>query len=74
MTAQEVAQGEPLTLNEAAAYLKVSVHTLHKWTSRGTIPFFKPNGRVLYFKREDLDAWVFRNRNIPAYEMTGGAK
>ena len=66
-------QGEPLTLIEAAAYLKVSVHTMHKWTSRGTIPSYKPNGRVLYFKREELDAWVFRNRNVPAYEM-GGAK
>lgn len=74
MRKEEFTLQGPLTLNEAAAYLKVSVHTLHKWTSRGTIPFFKPNGRVLYFSRADLDAWVYRNRNVPAYEISGGGK
>ncbi len=71
MTEQVVIDSTPLTVKEAAAYLKVSIHTVHRWTSKGTIPFYKPNGRVLWFKKEDLDAWVFRNRNIPAYEMVG---
>jgi len=69
MTDKSNEASAPLNIDEAAAYLKRSKHTLHKWTSKGTIPFYKPNGRVLYFKREELDAWVFRNRNIPAYEM-----
>lgn len=69
MQDEQVTEGGPLTLREASAYLKISPNTLYKWTSRGTIAHYKPNGRVLYFKKADLDAWVFRNRNTPSYEM-----
>jgi excisionase family DNA binding protein len=73
MKQEAINQAEPLTAIHAAAYLKVSISTLHKWTSKGIVPFFKPNGRVLYFKREDLDAWVFRNRSAAAFELADQA-
>ncbi|MEI8092972.1 MAG: helix-turn-helix domain-containing protein [Spirochaetales bacterium] len=77
MTAQVIADDAPLTHKEAAAYLKVSPFTLHRWTSKGLIPFYKPNGRTNYFKRTDLDAFVFRNRSAAKYELVtskGGRK
>jgi len=59
-----------LKLKEAAAYLQISPHTLHRWTSKGIIPFYKPNGRVTYFRREELDAWLTHNRSAANYEAT----
>lgn len=65
-----------MRLREAADYLRIKPATLYRWTSRGTIAFSKPNGRVLYFRREDLDRWANQNRNVPAYELAenGGRK
>lgn len=67
-------EGAPLLVKQAAAYLRVSPNTLYKWTSKGLVPFYKPNGRILYFRREELDAWVNRNRNVPDYEMAEQAQ
>ena len=47
---------------EAAEYLDVSKSHLYKLTSAGEIPHFKPRGKRLYFKREDLNAWMRRGR------------
>jgi len=52
---------KPMNALEAAKYLSISLHTLHKWTSRGIVPFYKPNGRLIYFRRDELDTWVYRN-------------
>ena len=69
MTPDANANEPPLNLEQAAAYLHVSRFTLYKWTSKGTVPFYKPNNRHLYFRREELDRWVNRNRNVPDYEL-----
>ena len=44
-------------------YLELSQSHLYKLTSSGSIPHYKPNGKKLYFKREELDTWLLRNRN-----------
>jgi excisionase family DNA binding protein len=46
-----------MTVNEAAAYLGLSVHTLYSWTSQRKVPFVKLGSRVR-FDRKKLDAWV----------------
>jgi acetyl-CoA synthetase len=46
-----------LTLDEAAAYLKVSTSTLYKLLQSGRIPARKL-GRRWRFAREDLEAWL----------------
>ncbi|GAB4032928.1 helix-turn-helix domain-containing protein [Spirosoma gilvum] len=51
-----------LTLEEAAAYAGLSVSHIYKLTSSGKIPHFKPSGKVIYFDRAELDAWMKRNR------------
>jgi hypothetical protein len=30
-------------------------------TSKGEITYYKPNGKLIYFKRSDLDDWMLRN-------------
>jgi excisionase family DNA binding protein len=48
---------EWLTLDEAAAYLKVSKPTIYRWTSAGQLPFYKLAGTgARRFKRSELDA------------------
>ena len=54
---------KPLTVREAAKYMGVSRSYLYKLTSQGAIPFYKPNGKLIYFKREDLDRWMLRRRS-----------
>ena len=51
-----------LTSNEAAAYLGISMSSLYKLTMRREIPHFKPCGKIIYFNREELEAWAQRNR------------
>lgn len=53
---------EVLNFNEACRYLEVSQSHLYKLTSNGVIPFYKPNGKKIYFRRTELDAWLLRNR------------
>lgn len=59
---QNMLQKEVLNFNEAAVYLEVSHSHLYKLTSTGTIPAYKPNGKKLYFNREELNRWLLSNR------------
>jgi excisionase family DNA binding protein len=49
-----------LSFREALAYLDVSKSFLYKLTSSNSITFFKPSGKLIYFKRTDLNNWVFQ--------------
>jgi excisionase family DNA binding protein len=50
-----------LTVNEAAAYLSVSVSTLYGWVWQRRISFVKM-GRALRFDLRDLDSFIAKNR------------
>jgi len=55
---------EWLTAAEAAAYLKVEVRTLLKWTRKGQLKGYSLSGskrRVWRYLRADLDAALFGN-------------
>ncbi|MFM7895587.1 MAG: helix-turn-helix domain-containing protein [Flavobacterium sp.] len=47
----------------ACIYLELSQSHLYKLTSTGSIPHYKPNGKKLYFNRQELDNWLLRNRS-----------
>jgi excisionase family DNA binding protein len=59
---QYLLQKAVLIFNEACKYLVVSPSHLYKLTSMKHIPHFCPQGKKLYFKREELDTWLQRNR------------
>ena len=63
LTEQNMLQKEVLNFNEAAVYLEVSHSHLYKLTSTGTIPAYKPNGKKLYFNRQELNKWLLSNRH-----------
>lgn len=51
-----------LSLEECAAYIKVSVSHLYKLTSTQAIPHYKPRGKMVYFDRTEVDDWLRQNR------------
>ena len=60
---QQAMQKQVLNFNDTCIYLELSQSHLYKLTSTGSIPHYKPNGKKLYFKREELDTWLLRNRS-----------
>jgi len=59
---QNLLQKTVLNFNEACKYLDVSPSHLYKL-------HFCPQGKKLYFKREELDNWLQRNRKSAADEI-----
>ncbi len=57
-----------INFNDACKYLDVSPSHLYKLTSARQIPHFCPQGKKLYFKREELDEWLLRNRQSTSQE------
>ena len=53
--------GRPLTLEEAADYLGLSKSYLYKLTSANKIPHYKPQGKRVYFAKDELNTWLLRN-------------
>jgi excisionase family DNA binding protein len=53
---------EVLTSDEAAQYMGVSKSHLYKLTCYRKIPHFKPMGKMCYFNRLELEAWLQSNR------------
>ena len=49
--------GEILTLDEVAAYLKAGKRTVYRLAQQGEIPAFKLGG-TWRFRRSELDAWI----------------
>lgn len=63
-----------LTASEAAAYLGISLSSLYKMTMRKQIPHSKPNGKMCYFLRTELEAWLMSNRVATADELQDRAQ
>jgi len=60
---------QPLTFGEAVLYLHISKSYLYKLTSTGEIAHFKPNGKLIYFLKSELDDWITRNRIASKTEL-----
>lgn len=63
-----------LTSQEAAAYLGISLSKLYKLTCAKEIPHYKPNGKLNYFERAEIEAWVLRNRIATNAEISDQAQ
>jgi len=69
LESQKLVHKTVLNFNEACTYLDVSPSHLYKLTSARQIPHFCPQGKKLYFKREELDQWLQRNRQNTTQEI-----
>ena len=66
---------EVLTSDEAARYMGVSKSCLYKWTMTRAIPHYKsPGGKMCYFNRKEVEAWMQSIRVATDAELEQQAK
>ena len=51
-----------MTTTEAARYLGLKPSYFYKMMMRRAIPYYKLGGKLCFFAKEDLDAWMKRVR------------
>jgi excisionase family DNA binding protein len=66
-------QKKVLTFGEGASFMGVSHSCLYKMTMAGTVPHYKPRGKMIYFDRAELERWLLQNRITPADEIEAKA-
>jgi len=61
---------EVLSFKEALALLGISASMLYKLTHQRAISFYKPNGKLIYFKKADLLNWMLSNKQPSNEEVS----
>ena len=64
---------EVLTLEEAALFMGISKSSLYKMTHKHELPFFRPNGKLIYFEKAELLKWMRQNRVMTEAETKDAA-
>jgi excisionase family DNA binding protein len=62
-----------LTIDEAAQVTDLSKNYLYKLIHQKRIPHYKPLGGRVFFKQEELEGFIFRNRQAANYEAVAHA-
>ena len=57
-----LAAKEMLTMDDAVLYTGLGKSCLYVLTCKKKIPFYKQNGKNIYFKKSELNDWLQRNR------------
>lgn len=60
---------EFIKIDAAADYLGVTKQHLYYLVAQKAIPHYKPNGKTLYFTKEELSAWIAAGRVATAAEI-----
>jgi len=68
-----LSQKTVLNFAEVAAYTGLSKSYLYKLTSSGGIPCFKPQGKHIYFSKQEIDQWLLKNRKVTNDEIENQA-
>ena len=59
---QSIVNKEMLNLKEACLFLDLSQSAIYKMTFSKKIPFYRPQGKKIYFLKEELKNWVLKSR------------
>lgn len=62
-----------LTLDDVALLTGLSKSHLYRLTHTHQIPFYKPNGKTVFFDRNEIEAWMRQNRVGTQQEAESGA-
>jgi len=52
-----------ISIEEAADYLGVKTSTIRSWIKKENMPFHRVGGKLLKFKRFEIDEWVNSEKN-----------
>ena len=62
-------QKNVLNFSDVELYTNLSKSYLYELTSSGGIPCYKPNGKHLYFKRQEIEDWLLSNKKVTNIEL-----
>lgn len=57
-----------LDMDDVAALTGLSKSYIYKLTCRKEIPYYKPNGKLCYFDRKEIEEWQKQNRVLTSAE------
>ncbi len=55
---------------EASIYLGKSIHYIRRLSRDKILTSYKPNGKCIYFKIEDLDGFLLNNKRLTREDIT----
>lgn len=70
----EIAQKAVMSLDEVSTYTGFTRRYLLKLTSLRKIPYYKPLGKSIFFRRDELEAWLTTGRIKPITEIEAEAQ
>jgi excisionase family DNA binding protein len=54
-------QKDVFTFEECCLYTGISRTYMYKLTCTNRVPHFKPHGKIIYFSKAEIDAWLMKN-------------
>ena len=69
----ESLESEILGLDEACSKLHFTKAYMRKLMNQSEIPYYRPRGGKVYFRRSELEEWVFRGRQKTRAEIASSA-
>ena len=73
LTKSNLLQKEVLSLSEASQVTGISKSDLYKRTSNRSIPFYRPSGKLIYFRRTEIETWLTQDRIASVQEIESRA-
>ncbi|ERP89013.1 hypothetical protein Q666_15160 [Marinobacter sp. ES-1] len=70
LTRQHQSQKPIMSVDECSELLGLSVSYVYRLTSEKRIPHYKPHGKKVYFRRDEIIEWALSNRITPDGEIT----
>ena len=64
---------EVLSIEECATFTSLSVAHIYRLTSQRAIPFYKPMGGKIYFKKSEIENWLLQGRQATNNEISSQA-
>ena len=62
-------QKSVMDIEEFCSYSGTSRRYAYRLTSENRVPHYKPNGKKIFFKRDEVDKWLTRGRVSTAEEI-----
>jgi excisionase family DNA binding protein len=57
-----------LTIDDVSLLTGISKSTLYKMTCKKLLPHYKPNSKLLFFNRQEIEEWAQQNRVMSQQE------
>jgi excisionase family DNA binding protein len=70
LVANQARNSKPIiSVDECSELLGISVSYIYRLTSEKRIPHYKPHGKRIYFRREEVIDWALSHRITPDSEL-----